>query len=108
MVLPWRGRYAGGRMSAFLYVGPWVKAGAFAGLAAISPSDVIVAHYGLAVERPIIYQHIEKPLVYDPIKDRAFWSKQCGHDLTEAEHLEIRSNLVGFMRALMAPRARLQ
>jgi len=42
------------------------------------------------------------------LDDATFWSVLSGRPLGNPELIEIRSNLVGFMRALMAPGARLQ
>ncbi|OGR40685.1 MAG: hypothetical protein A2X35_09260 [Elusimicrobia bacterium GWA2_61_42] len=95
-------------MIQLIFAGPWVKASAFTDLAALSLGDVIVARYGPTVEHQIVCQRIERPLVYDAAEDRAYWSAKHGRELSEVEHLEIRANLVGFIRALLAPGARLQ
>ena len=73
-------------------------------------SAVIVARFRPPEPRQqaIISQRIHKPFVYDAAEDRAYWGGKLGHAINEIEHLEIQANLVGFIRALMAPTGRLQ
>lgn len=83
----------------------WIQASALTLLTALSMSDVIISrpYAHPAIVPAVIRPCAEKPFVFDLAEDRAYWSAKYGRDLTEAEHLEIRSNLVGFIRALMAP-----
>jgi hypothetical protein len=86
----------------------YLKATAITGLAALSMSDVLVAHsYARpTVVHPIVCQRVEKPFVYDAAEDRTHWSAKYGREISEVEHLEIHANLVEFMHALMAPTLR--
>ena len=91
-------------MSLLPFAGSWVKATAFAGLTALALSDVIISRGCPChiIVSAATRQNI-KPFVYDAAEDRAYWGEKFGREITEIEHLEIRSNLVAFMRALMAP-----
>lgn len=47
-------------------------------------------------------------LVYNPSEDNGYWASVYGREIGDVEHLEIRSNLISFVRALIAPTLRKQ
>lgn len=83
---------------------PWVKV---RDITPLSLGEVFVVRFAPAVGLTI-HQRVQKPYVYEPSEDREYWNSRSGCELTGAEYLEIRSNLVGFIRALLAPGPRLQ
>lgn len=81
----------------------WIKATSFACLTALSLNDLVIARRcpRNKIAPAVISQRAEKPSPIDPTEDRAYWTAEYGRDLTEVEHLEIRTNLGQFAKVLM-------